>query len=353
MGTYCGIDVGERKLFAAAIEVDDARVVEVQFAETASIDEVIGWVADRGAEAVGVDAPPGPNLGFLADPEKRQKLGITKPPKNTDRRVADYQLGIGGWYSTPSSEGAAQGWMRTGFQVYRELAGRTGLQIDRGDGGGDLRDPPDLRLPLITGRRAQWRPLEVRSPQAAQAEESERVRGHRQRVEMLIILLEHFGKTTDDCLKTRLEGSIDRTGCPLLGALLGFLRHRKQTISVGIDPEGAIHLVDPTRARGAGGPAQQGGGQHRGNADIPGGARSGREDRSQAGTPSHALRCVWFSAAARPECIRRAVPAANNRNRLEYAGLRRPVRSPFEYQTDRLCHNRQEPKRGVDGAFRL
>ena len=246
MGTYCGIDVGERKLFAAAIEVDDARVVEVQFAETASIDEVIGWVADRGAEAVGVDAPPGPNLGFLADPEKRQKLGITKPPKNTDRRVADYLLGIGGWYSTPSSEGAAQGWMRTGFQVYRELAGRTGLQIDRGDGGAIFEIHPTYGFRSLLGVEHNGDRLKCDPHRLLRPKNPRGCRGHRQRVAMLIILLEHFGKTTDDCLKTRLEGSIDRTDA-LLGALLGFLRHRKQTISVGINPEGAIHLVDPTR----------------------------------------------------------------------------------------------------------
>ena len=246
MGTYCGIDVGERKLFAAAIEVDDARVVEVQFAETASIDEVIGWVAARESEAIGIDAPPGPHRGFLADPEKRQKLGITKPPKNTDRRVADYFLGIGGWYSTPSSEVAAQGWMGTGFRVYRELAERTGLQIDRGDGGEIFEIHPTYGFRSLLGVEHNGDRLKCDPHGLLRPKNPRGCRGHRQRVAMLVSLLEHFGKATDDCLKTRLEGSIDRTDA-LLGALLGFLRDRKQTISVGINPEGAIHLVDPTQ----------------------------------------------------------------------------------------------------------
>ena len=49
-------------------------------------------------------------------------------------------------------------------------------------------------------------------PHGCSGRESERGAGGIGNVsEMLIILLEHFGKTTDDCLKTRLEGSINRT----------------------------------------------------------------------------------------------------------------------------------------------
>jgi hypothetical protein len=246
MRTYCGIDVGERKLFAAVIDVDDARVVEVQFAETASIDEVIDWVADRGSEAVGIDAPPGPNLGFLNDPRMRQKLGIAKPPENTDRRVAEYRLGIGGCYSTRSKEGSASGWMRTGFRVYHELEGRTGLQIDRGAGGAIFEIHPTYGFRSLLGVEHNGDRLRCDPHGLLRPKNPRGCPGHRQRVSMLISLLEHFGKATDGSLKTRLEGSIDRTDA-LLGALLGFLRDRKQTISVGINPEGAIHLVDSTR----------------------------------------------------------------------------------------------------------
>ena len=163
MGTYCGIDVGERSSSPRPSRSTHARVVEAQFAETASIDEVIGWVADRGAEAsVGVDDPPGPNLGFLADPEKRQKLGITKPPKNTDRRVADYQLGIGGWYSTPSSEARRA---RPGCgRVSRSIAswrGGTGVQIDRGDGGAIFEIDPTTASAITLGVEHNGDPLEV------------------------------------------------------------------------------------------------------------------------------------------------------------------------------------------------
>jgi hypothetical protein len=246
MGTYCGIDVGERKLFAAAIGVDDARVVGVQFAETESVEEVIGWVADRGSVAVGIDAPPGPNLGFLNDPGMRQALGITTTPENTDRRVAEYRLGIGGCYSTRSEEGAASGWMRTGFRVYSELERRTGLQIDRGTCGAIFEIHPTYGFRSLLGVERNGDRLRCDPCGLLRPKNPRGCPGHRQRIEMLASLLAHFGMTTDDSLKARLEGSVDRTDA-LLGALLGFLRDRDRTISVGIYPEGAIHLVEPTR----------------------------------------------------------------------------------------------------------
>jgi hypothetical protein len=77
----------------------------------------------------------GPNLGHLANAQVRQKNGITERPKNTDRRIAEYILGIGGCYSTPSDKDVASGRMQTGFEVYRRLADQMKLRIDTGDGG--------------------------------------------------------------------------------------------------------------------------------------------------------------------------------------------------------------------------
>jgi hypothetical protein len=121
MATYCGIDVGERKLFAAAIKVDGERLVKVEFPETETIDCVIDWAASQTPDAIAIDAPPGPNRMLLADPKRRPMLG------NANRRVAEYMLGIGGCYGTPSAEEDAPGWMRTGFAVYRALSPKTSV----------------------------------------------------------------------------------------------------------------------------------------------------------------------------------------------------------------------------------
>src|SRR4051794_39269126 len=108
--SFCGIDVGEKLLFAADVMVEGEKVIDINFCEDRGIAEVLSWVAHKSPSAVAIDSPPGPNRQLLADPRRRSALGIEVEPRNVNRRVAEYRLGIGGYYSTPDSFEAAPGW---------------------------------------------------------------------------------------------------------------------------------------------------------------------------------------------------------------------------------------------------
>ncbi len=58
--SFCGIDVGEKLLFAAVVTVDGGEVVDIDLCEDRGIAEVLSWVVQKSPSSVAVDSPPGP-----------------------------------------------------------------------------------------------------------------------------------------------------------------------------------------------------------------------------------------------------------------------------------------------------
>jgi hypothetical protein len=90
------------------------------------LDKVLRLVADQQPVAVGVGAPPHPNQGIIADPDRRADWGIpAKRGRPMDCRVAEFEILQRGVkiYRTPSQEEKAKGWMKVGFAVYQGLKG--------------------------------------------------------------------------------------------------------------------------------------------------------------------------------------------------------------------------------------
>ena len=246
MPTYCGIDVGLRKLFASSITVRDGVVEGVAFSPTTGIGSAVLWVAETRPDRVAVDAPPGPNRGLLGDESVLKRMGILKAPEGLNRRVAEYVLGIGGCYSTRASEEDPPGWMQTGFQVYRELAARTELPIDYGDGGGILEVHPTYGFKSLVGVERSGARLRCDPDRVLKGKNPKGCHGHRQRVGMLEALLGKHGFQFDGVIRALLEGSVDWTDS-LLGSLLAYYHANAWTILAGYPGEGTIHVADPEK----------------------------------------------------------------------------------------------------------
>jgi hypothetical protein len=82
---YVGIDVGERRLFAAVIETE-ADSANISFCPETEPTAVLDWCTKSTPQSVAIDAPPAYSKGLA-------KVG--------SRRVAEERLGIGGCYGTP------------------------------------------------------------------------------------------------------------------------------------------------------------------------------------------------------------------------------------------------------------
>jgi predicted nuclease with RNAse H fold len=112
---FAGIDVGARRLDAAAVDLDGV-VIDVTAFDASDPSAAAAWC--RRAGAVGIDAPE-----RLSTAPHAQDMGL--PPKFRSARCAEIDLGRrhGVWvpWTTPTADAPLQGWMAAGFALFAAL----------------------------------------------------------------------------------------------------------------------------------------------------------------------------------------------------------------------------------------
>jgi hypothetical protein len=245
MPRFCGIDVGERLVFPAVLDLSSREVLW----PPGKLDPrtVVPWVDARMPEAIAIDASARPSRGLLADPAYRERHGIRLGRSGADRRVCEWRLGIGGCYSTRRSPHACAGWMRTGFDLFAAFEA-LGRRVDLGLGGDLVEVHPTYGFRSLLGACDEG--LRVRcDPERRLAPKSPRgSRGHLQRIALASALLRAWSVDPRPH-RPRLAASLDWTDA-LLAACLAALRSEGRTRLVG-DPggiEGGIVLAsEPLR----------------------------------------------------------------------------------------------------------
>jgi predicted nuclease with RNAse H fold len=128
---FIGLDptAGKRPIHYAALDRD----LKIVAQGAGKFDEVVDMLTGYPSAVVAIDAPQSPNQGLMADPARRQQLGLQPHGKGwSNCKVCEYQLrqrGIG-LYLTPRDIASAQSWTRMGFQLYAALRAE-GFQIIR------------------------------------------------------------------------------------------------------------------------------------------------------------------------------------------------------------------------------
>ena len=133
MGVFGGVDVGQYEVFPCVIDTDR---MELRFPDNARpIVQAVDWLSEQGVSGVAVDSPSAPNNGRLA------QLLPQGTDINTNRRVAEFCLGIGGCYGTPAvvpDAEAHNSWMANGMRLFQGVSDSFGWPIDLGNGKGRL-----------------------------------------------------------------------------------------------------------------------------------------------------------------------------------------------------------------------
>jgi hypothetical protein len=199
--------------------------------------EATGWVARHEPAGVAIDSPPRPNRGLLADSEYRARHAIDLRGWGANRRVCDWRLGIGGYYSTPGSREECQPWMLTGMNLFGRFE-ELGFRTDVGSGGSVFEIHPTYGFRSLVGSTSIG--LRVRCARLAPKRRAGSL-GHRQRLRLLATLLEQRWHAA---LHDRSERSLDWTDA-MLGAVLAALRSEGGTRQVEApgEEEGAIVLA--------------------------------------------------------------------------------------------------------------
>jgi hypothetical protein len=248
---FGGVDVGQGHFFPCVLNLDTALGGPRLELATEPMDVVrtARWLLDKQVATVCIDGPPRPNNGELA------MLLPQDTTCNTARRVAEFQLGIGGCYGTPAMRpvpGAANAWMASAMDLFDCLSRCMDCGIDLGDRVGQLIEThPTYAFKALIGNRTwlehgltRYRPdpLGNLRPKSTRA-------GRDQRISLLEQALARLNvPVTDeirDCWKARVDW-IDATICALMAAW----RQLKgpETIPVGDDCEGSIYLHFPEDA---------------------------------------------------------------------------------------------------------
>jgi hypothetical protein len=247
MPSYGGIDVGRGHFFACAMNASER---SVSFPEgELSLVETLVWLDDNNVQTVCIDAPPRPN---------QQLLGRRLPANadiNHNRRVGEFQLGIGGCYGTPQARpdpSDSNGWMASGMDLFSALEERKHWSIDLGSGTGELFEThPTYGFKALLGFRDGELVGDVQrhvtDPERLLRPKRPRNRGgHQQRIELLSRALQDVGIELTDDLLERWETSIDFVDATFC-ALLAYWRATGWSgiRPIGAPQEGSIYLYVP------------------------------------------------------------------------------------------------------------
>jgi len=232
MKRYVGIDVGQRSLFGAAIS-QSGNTWTIEFSCMTDVAGVLAWCTDVTPTAVAIDAPPAPSLGLA---------------RTGRRRVAEEMLSIGGCYGTPPDDATLPWWMTTGMHCHRYVAGQLGAPADLTGTGVVFEVHPTYGFRSMLGvidtpGRVSCDPERILRPKSPRGST-----GHRQRIEMLRVLLGQLGAPWTEALHAQLLARLDWTDATI-SAVLSVLRARGETRGVGDPNEGTIVVADPTKLR--------------------------------------------------------------------------------------------------------
>ncbi|MEW4529078.1 DUF429 domain-containing protein [Maioricimonas sp. JC845] len=196
-----------------------------------------------------IDGPPCPNNGALA-----RELP-TDTPHNTDRRLTEFQLGIGGCYSTRREipqEGASNYWMQSSFELFRELSQEFDWPIGKETGKGRLIEThPTYAFKALLGcelrcvegiQRLRLDPKGVLRRKRSDI-------GKYQRLELLRQLASESGIGVDDATENRWRERIDWVDASICALMSYWHRSGRADLRAPGDPgEGAIFLRIPSCA---------------------------------------------------------------------------------------------------------
>ena len=119
---FIGIDptAGARAMTYAVL--DDQ--LHVRQLGKGSLEHVVEVALSPSTAVCGIDAPAGPNLGLMADPAYRERLGLDAGRSNYSTfRVCEFELRRRGIfvYNTPPDESSLASWMQEGRRLYQTL----------------------------------------------------------------------------------------------------------------------------------------------------------------------------------------------------------------------------------------
>lgn len=246
---FGGIDIGKKRHFPCVLDLNARRVVLPPSSLTLS--ETIQWIQSNPADELCLDGPPRPHNGSLA-----RHLAHTSGV-NTNRRVAEYQLGIGGCYGTPAQRPAlegAQGWMAAGMELYDELQRQLGYQLDLGGGQGNLIEthPTYAFKALLGHQRVKMTPIsKLRVDPGWNLRPKRFSIGADQRLNLVEELLSALGITPTQDVRDAWTSRIDWIDATMCAAIAAIRRRDPTHVApIGDPTEGAIvlYLPDPAWA---------------------------------------------------------------------------------------------------------
>ena len=245
MGQFTGIDVGSAHTYSCVLDTD-SRSFHYP-ADRMALEETVKWL--RGFDRLNggcIDGPPNPNTGQLA-----KRLPV--PTKhNTDRRLTEFRIGIGGCYSTrsePPTPGATNFWMQSAFDLFKLLEKEFGWSINRGGQDGPLIEThPTYAFKALLGcnRKSVDGIERLRLDPKSLLRKKHSNAGHQQRIELLTALCAEIDLAISDELLRKWNQRIDWVDAAICAFMSSWQQSgRDELESPGDSSEGAIFLRIP------------------------------------------------------------------------------------------------------------
>lgn len=244
MSAFAGIDIGDGHTYSCVLDLSSKTFIYPEC--RMSLEETLSWLG-RFPELKGacIDGPPQTNTGVL-------ERWLKDTGQNTNKRLTEFQIGIGGCYSTPMDcpkKGATNYWMNSSFGMFALLEKQFGWSINMGGGQGELIEThPTFAFKAILGCKVTTENEITRykpDPQSMLRKKHSQA-GKAQRVELLERLCSNvgilLGKEIIEKWNTRIDW-IDAAICALMSCWKN--QNRPGLIAPGDPNEGAIYLWSP------------------------------------------------------------------------------------------------------------
>ena len=247
MTQFAGIDVGQGHTYSCVLDIESRTFHYPE--QQLSLSATISWLQSfKKLKGACIDGPPNPNTGALA-----QRLPL-QTIHNTDRRLTEFQIGIGGCYSTraiPPQQGASNYWMQSAFDLFHHIEANFEWGIDKGGANGQLIEThPTYAFKALLGCNRN----EIDGIQRLRLDPQSTLRrkhsweGRAQRIELLTALCGEIGLEVPDNILQKWNQRIDWVDAAIC-AFMSYWHHaiRQQLESPGDPVEGAIYLRIPQK----------------------------------------------------------------------------------------------------------
>jgi predicted nuclease with RNAse H fold len=151
---FIGVDPtsGSRPMTYAVLNEN----LDIETVGDGTFDEVVEIITSFPVVICAIDAPNSYNKGLLADPDYRQRVGLSPGRHNyEDFRVSEYELrrrGIG-IYNTPRDQEQARGWIQEGWRLYEKLREANFVDYPRPGSRRLLETHPHAAFTVLVGSR--------------------------------------------------------------------------------------------------------------------------------------------------------------------------------------------------------